>query len=101
MHLEEGSTVTWDEGIIKCEELGNGYKLASVHTERESAFIYTMLGQLPPSSQRTEIWIGANDRDDRSEEGKWRNMDESAFDYTHWATGEPNGSPSVSGRNLK
>ena len=60
-----------------------------------------MMAQLSPSLQTTEVWIGANDRDDSSEEGTWRNMDESPFDYTHWASGEPNGSPSVRTKNMK
>ena len=101
IQMEEENMINWDEGIIHCNEVGDGYKVASVHSERESSFIYTMMAQLSPSLQTTEVWIGANDRDDSSEEGTWRNMDESPFDYTHWASGEPNGSPSVRTKNMK
>ena len=54
-----------------------------------------MLSQLDPSVQGTEMWIGANDRDDMGEEGKWKNADDTPFDYTHWAYGEPNGNSEV------
>ena len=89
------SPVPWDQASSKCTEMENGYKLASIHSERESAFIYSMLSQMETSVQGTEIWIAANDRDDTGEEGKWRNSDDTPFDYTHWANGEPNGSPEV------
>ena len=91
--------VTWNQASQKCEELGNGYKLASIHNERESAFIYSMLSELGTSAQRTELWIAANDirwyNDGLREEGNWRNYDDTPFDYTHWADGEPNGSDEV------
>ena len=70
--------------------------MASIHSERESAFIYSMLSQLSPEEQDTEMWIAANDRDAAEEqEGIWSNSDDTPFDYTHWAPGEPNGSEFV------
>ena len=92
---EEGTN--WENANSKCEELGHGFKLASIHSERESAFIYSMLSQLSPEEQDTEMWIAANDRDAAEEqEGIWSNSDDTPFDYTHWAPGEPNGSEYVS-----
>ena len=82
-------------GKGKCEELGEGYHLASFHSERESSFVYTMLHQLDQTARETEFWIGANDRDEYGEEGTWVNEDGTPFDYTHWASLEPNGSPEV------
>ena len=84
--------ITWEQAASKCEESGTGYKLASIHSERESAFIYTMLSQLDQESKKTEMWIAAHDRDT---EGTWTNADNTPFDYTHWAPGEPNGSEEV------
>ena len=56
-----------------------------------------MLAQLSPEEQDTEMWIAANDRDAAEEqEGTWSNSDDTPFDYTHWAPGEPNGSDLVS-----
>ena len=88
---------SWEEAKLKCEILGDGYKIASFHSERESSFVYTMLSQLDSSAQEAEFWIAANDRDDDGEggEGIWSNADETPFDYTNWADGEPNGSESV------
>ena len=37
----------------------------------------------------TEFWIGANDRD-TNREGDWRWEDNTPFEYTKWAAGEPN-----------
>ena len=69
-----------------------------------------MLAQLEPSYQREEFWIGVNDRRWKrgmergreilewigdGEEGHWQNFDDTPFDYTHWADGEPNGSEEV------
>ena len=94
-NADNAEGLTWDQASNKCGEMGTGYKLASIHSERESAFIYTMLSQLEPSFQKSQLWIAANDRGDTEDEGKWKNSDNTAFDYTHWATGEPNGSPEV------
>ena len=87
--------VTWENAGSKCEELGGGYKLASIHSERESAFLYTMLAQMNSEDQEYNFWISANDRDAAEGEGKWSNSDGTPFDYTHWADGEPNGSDYV------
>ena len=84
--------VTWEDAGSKCEELGAGYNLASIHSERESAFLYTMLAQLNLEDQDTNFWISANDRD---REDEWCNSDGTPFDYTHWGDGEPNGDPPV------
>ena len=92
---EEG--LTWDQAKQACEQLNNNYQLASIHSERESAFVYTMFPYLPSANKEQEFWIGANDRGDaETDEGKWKYTDATPFDYTHWADGEPNGSPEVS-----
>ena len=92
----ERLTVDWYEARSKCEELEGGYKIASFHSERESSFVYTMLAQLDLNEQGTDFWFAANDiRWQSSWEGNWANADETPFDYTNWAEGEPNGSELV------
>ena len=44
--MNKDEAFPWTEANLKCDELGNGYKLASIHNEREYAFIYTMLAEL-------------------------------------------------------
>ena len=81
--------LTWDEANLACKELANGYQLASIHSERESAFIYTMYSDLLPENYGTWFWFGANDKDDYAE-GTWTYIDNTPFDYTHWKDNEPN-----------
>ena len=95
---DKDEAVPWTEADMKCEELGNGYRLASIHSERESAFIYTMLAELEETKYgsqggvQNQFWFGASDL----EEGKWNYTDGTAFDYTHWANGEPNNKVNLS-----
>ena len=85
IHLDGG--LTWDEAVQACGDQANNYQLASVHSERESAFIMTMYAYLPDENKATIFWFGATDQD---EEGKWYNVDSTPFDYTNWEGNEPN-----------
>ena len=90
--VEKDDAVSWDEADSKCRELGNGYKLASIHSERESSFIYTILAELGEvEDTQDKFWFGASDL----EEDKWNYTDSSPFDYTHWKDGEPNNSVKI------
>ena len=81
----------WADAVTACDELSptseNHFSLASIHSERESAFIKTMYTYLPPEQQSTIFWFGASDE---TTEGEWMYVDGSAFDYTHWEGSEPN-----------
>ena len=81
--------VQWSEATEKCIQLGNGYQLASIHSERENAFIYTMINELHYENEENQkkYWFGATDLD---EEAKWAFSDGSTWDYTNWKDGEPN-----------
>ena len=81
------SSLTWFEAVDKCEDQSNNYQLASIHSERESAFIKTMYTYLSEENHGTIFWIGASDA---NEEGKWVYTDSTSFDYTHWEANEPN-----------
>ncbi|XP_073701197.1 ladderlectin-like [Garra rufa] len=61
-----------------------GANLASVHNKLEKDFLLSLL---PPSS--TQCWAGTHDGE---KEGEWLWSDGTAYDYTNWCTGEPNGS---------
>ena len=64
-------------------------ELASIHSAREAAKITTMLVPLLDHDQdesSSKIWIGAHE----ASEGIWWWSDESRWDFTNWAPGEPN-----------
>ena len=63
------------------------YDLVSMHSSREAAFVTTMLGDLP-SDKFVSFWIGATEG--AATEGIWWWSDESKWDFTNWAPGEPN-----------
>ena len=81
------ASLTWSAAALACEDESNNYQLASIHSEREAAFIKTMYSYLGDNNWGTIWWIGASDAD---EEGKWKNTDGTTFDYTHWEGNEPN-----------
>ena len=84
------NSLSWADAVQSCESIGvsgSAYRLASVHSERESAFIQTMYTHLPGDKQGNMFWLGASDE---NLEGEWIYVDGEPFDYTHWMDGEPN-----------
>ena len=64
-------------------------ELASIHTSREAAKLTTMLASIPYDTQdesSSKIWIGAHEHG----EGIWWWVDESRWEFSNWAPGEPN-----------
>ena len=66
--------------------VGAVYDLASMHNPREAAFVTTMLADLP-GDKFVSFWIGA--AEGASTEGLWWWSDESRWDFTNWAQGQP------------
>ena len=77
----------WHRALEHCKyELHS--ELASIHSAREAAKLTTMLVSLPDVNQdesSSKIWIGAHE----AAEGIWWWSDESRWDFTNWAPGEP------------
>ncbi len=71
--------VSWEQAVDRCAEIG--WYLAIDRSELESVLIQGLLAE--------PAWIGASDV---AVEGDWRWVDGEPWDYTHWRTGEPNGS---------
>ena len=71
-----------------CRDILNA-ELASIHNSREAAKITTMLLNIPfidfDDPTTSQVWTGAHEHD----EGIWWWSDESKWDYTNWAPGEP------------
>ena len=72
------------------------YDLVSMHSSREAAFVTTMLADLP-SDKFVSFWIGAIEG--AATEGIWWWSDETKWDFTNWAPGEPNDWNSVRSLN--
>ena len=80
---------SWTEASDACINEGNGYQIASIHSERENAFVYTMIEELlyGDTEAQKRYWFGATDLDT---EGTWGFSDGTSWDYTNWKDGEPN-----------
>jgi len=68
-----------------CAEAGG--LLTSVHSTEENSFIYSLLRPLKSGNDEQNAWIGADLVGGNS--FKW--TDGTAFDYTNWLPGEPDG----------
>lgn len=85
----DGGHVRWSDANAACQDAGDD-ALASVHTADESDFVFHLVDRA--GLTRVEApWIGLNDV---GSEGNWTWADGSAYDYTDWMSGEPNGGTS-------
>ncbi|XP_036420229.1 C-type mannose receptor 2-like [Colossoma macropomum] len=86
---------TWEEAESTCEEYGA--HLASVHSEKEDSFIkrliYNQAGSDRPS------WLGGYNS--HMVPKRWYWTDESAFDFSPWTQGQPDGSGHCLQTNFK
>ncbi|XP_036418621.1 C-type mannose receptor 2-like [Colossoma macropomum] len=86
---------TWEEAESTCEEYGA--HLASVHSENEDSFIkrliYNQAGYNRPS------WLGGYNS--HMVPQRWYWTDESAFDFSPWTPGQPDGSGHCLQTNFK
>ena len=79
--------MTWDDAESACKSMGDGFNLASIHNDREAAFVTTMVVDIPDGNM-TDPWIGLNDIADES---FWMWSDRTLYRYGHWAPGQPDG----------
>ena len=84
----EESKKDWHTAKDACKNFAVGavVDLASIHNARDSAFVTTMLADLP-KDRFVSFYIGANEG--AATEGIWWWSDESKFDFTNWAQGQP------------
>jgi len=72
---------TWDSAQICCES--ENANLASITSEAINQYVLEGMR----TRNLSYIWIGGNDKD---EEGTWKWVDGSPFEFTFWGFGEPN-----------
>lgn len=75
-------TTTWHDAKDACDNLGG--HLATITSAEEHDFVYDSLVFDAPDDM---VWLGATDE---VAEGTWAWVTNEAWDYTHWAGGEPN-----------
>ena len=90
----ERSLKSWHNAKNRC----NGYAvdnnhfadLASIHNEREAAFITTLLAG-SQNDGNSSLWVGGYVPPNNQGQFGW--SDETKWNYDHWMFGEPNGLP--------
>ena len=82
---------TWADAQQFCQEMGDGSKLVTIHDEVERNFVISL-----QANNRHGFWLGAVRSNDLFDTGNKRQVgflnytDGSPFDFTSWASGEPN-----------
>ena len=85
--LVQTSAASWKDAKDKCKSLGQGFNLASVHSQKENAFIASLLYQDDDTSTEV-IWIGGTATSEGGLIFKW--SDNTPFNMDNWAPNEPN-----------
>ncbi len=75
--------VTWEEAKARCEELGG--HLLTITDSGEQEVIQNLLAKY---GKRSGYWMGGSDE---NTDGTWEWLTGETFDYSNWASGEPNG----------
>ncbi|XP_063422180.1 macrophage mannose receptor 1-like isoform X2 [Mytilus trossulus] len=73
----------WNSAVKFCRNFGNGYDIAAVNNEIEQAFLTSLI-----QGFTTNLWIGLNNL---RHNNRFNWQDNSAFFYSNWNAGEPNG----------
>ncbi|XP_043932032.1 C-type lectin-like [Protopterus annectens] len=82
--------MTWPNAEAHCQDHFNGAHLASVHTQEENQFIFTLMGKPNDYRKGQAYWIGAHDT---FKEGKFMWTDGTDMDFRRFGQGRPNGLP--------
>ncbi|VDI22287.1 histone demethylase JARID1, partial [Mytilus galloprovincialis] len=73
----------WNSAVQFCRKFGTGYDIAAVNNEIEQAFLTSLI-----QGFTTNLWIGLNNL---RHGNRFNWQDNSAFFYSNWNAGEPNG----------
>lgn len=81
--VAEGAT--WQSARASAQALGSGWDLATVTSVAENTFFISLLPSAPGA--RWHFWLGASDS---ASEGTFAWVTGEEFNFTDWASGEPN-----------
>ena len=86
--LVQTSAASWKDAKDKCKSFGQGFNLASVHSQKENAFIASLLYQDDDTSTDV-VWIGGTAKTGGGQNFEW--SDYTPFNMDNWAPNEPDG----------
>ena len=78
--------LTWTEAKAACEAKGG--HLATITGKGENYFVKSLI-EANPAKDKYHFWLGGTDA---AEEGTWRWITGEAWNYSAWASGQPNNS---------
>ena len=79
-------TKTWSDSLVYCLNLNS--TLASIHDEATDNFLFNLSPGVFQGPTE-EYWIGGVRTKPDPTRGEFRWVDQSPFDYTNWASGQP------------
>jgi hypothetical protein len=86
--------INWVEAQLRAAARGCGWHLATITSEAEDDFVYSLISGREEFFGITGIhcpWLGGFQRNATEEpDGEWRWVTEEAFEFTNWFDGEPN-----------
>ncbi|XP_043932033.1 C-type lectin-like [Protopterus annectens] len=82
--------MTWPNAEAHCQDHFNGAHLASVHSQEENQFIFTLMGKPNDYRKGQAYWIGAHDT---FKEGKFMWTDGTEMAFRRFGQGKPSSLP--------
>ncbi|XP_043940817.1 C-type lectin BfL-2-like [Protopterus annectens] len=77
---------SWVNAEASCQKSYSGAHLASIHSDEENNYIFSLTGNLSDYTKGNAYWIGAHDT---LVEGSYMWTDGTVTDYLHFGTGQP------------
>ena len=79
------SQISWEMANKKAAAMGDGWHLATITSEEESAVLSQLLDNV-----KGEFWVGAQQTSDERADANWEWVTGESFEFVDWHKGEPN-----------